>query len=61
MRNITKQYLTAVSEIINKIAHEEQESIDKAADVLADFVLKDKLINVFGRGGLVASGGIGLC
>jgi uncharacterized phosphosugar-binding protein len=51
MRNITKQYLTAVSEIINKIAHEEQESIDKAADVLADFVLKDKLINVFGPGG----------
>lgn len=51
MRSITKQYLTAVSEIIQKIAHEEQESIDRAAEVLADFVMKDKLINVFGPGG----------
>jgi uncharacterized phosphosugar-binding protein len=51
MKKITEQYLTVVSEIIQKIAHEEQESIDKAADVLADFVMQDKLINVFGPGG----------
>lgn len=51
MRSITKQYLAAVSDIIHKIANEEQESIDKAAEVLADFVLADKLINVFGPGG----------
>jgi len=51
MRDITKQYLTAVSEIIRRIAEEEQEAIDRAAEVLADFVMQDKLINIIGPGG----------
>lgn len=51
MRDTTLQYLGAVSDIINKIANEEQESIDQAANVLADFVMRDKLINVYGPGG----------
>src|SRR5690554_4067722 len=51
MRDITKQYLTAVSEIIRSISEEEQEAIDRATEVLADFVMQDKLINVIGPGG----------
>ena len=51
MRDVTKQYLRAGSEMIRRRAEEEQEGIERGAEVLADFVMQYKLSNIIGPGG----------
>lgn len=50
MNSIMKYYQSA-SELIQKISQNEQDSIYKAANILADQIEKDNLIHVFGSGG----------
>ena len=49
MDNINK-YSKIISSIANRIAEEEKENIRKASLILADVIIKDRLINVFGPG-----------
>ena len=50
MNSVTKYY-QAANELIKKISENEQESIYKAANVLAEQIERDNLIHVFGSGG----------
>jgi len=45
------QYLKRVIKILQEIAEKETVVIDKAATLIADKVIQDKLIHVFGSGG----------
>jgi len=49
MDNINK-YSKIISSIANRIAEEEKENIRKASLILADVIIKGRLINVFGPG-----------
>ena len=51
MSKTSKCYLETITEILRTIEAEETESIDKAATILADKVIEDRLINVIGPGG----------
>lgn len=51
MSKTSKQYLETIISVLTRIEAEQQESIDKAASILAKAVLDDKLINVIGPGG----------
>ena len=46
MSKTSKCYLETITEILRTIEAEETESIDKAATILADKVIEDRLINV---------------
>jgi uncharacterized phosphosugar-binding protein len=48
---LTRQYLERVTGILQEIAEKETVAIDKAASLIADRVIQDKLIHVFGSGG----------
>lgn len=51
MKATTAAYFEAVQKIITAIAENEQEALDRAGDVLAEFVAADRLIHVIGPGG----------
>lgn len=47
----TEQYLKIVTELFVKIETQERESIDRAAQVIAESIMKDQLIHIIGPGG----------
>ena len=51
MMDHSNGYLPAVVELLNKIESEQYENIKAAAELMADAVQQDKLINVYGGGG----------
>lgn len=51
MSETSKFYYNTIASVLKKIVENEQESINKAATILAKAVSKDKLINVIGPGG----------
>ena len=51
MSKTSKFYLETIVSILKQIEEKEQESIDRAATILAQAVIEDKLINVIGPGG----------
>ena len=48
MMDHSNGYLPAVVELLNKIESEQYENIKAAAELMADAVQQDKLINVYG-------------
>ncbi|NMB11769.1 MAG: SIS domain-containing protein [Firmicutes bacterium] len=51
MSRTSRFYLETIVSVLKRIEDEQQESIDKAATILANAVAEDKLINVIGPGG----------
>ena len=51
MMDHSNGYLPAVVELLNKIESEQYENIKAAAELMADAVQQDKLINVYGGPG----------
>ena len=51
MSELISQYTSEVTNLMQTIAREEEESILKAADLLSDKVVEGRLINIFGAGG----------
>ncbi|NLJ25683.1 MAG: SIS domain-containing protein [Firmicutes bacterium] len=51
MSKTSRFYLETIVSVLERIEEEQQESIDKAATILADAVAENKLINVIGPGG----------
>ncbi len=51
MSQYTQQYLNQITEIFQRIESHEQESIQRAAAVMADSIMKDQVIHVIGTGG----------
>ena len=52
----SRKYQTIITDLMAKIVEEEDESINKAAELLADCYAEDRLIHVFGAGGHSAIG-----
>jgi uncharacterized phosphosugar-binding protein len=46
-----KSYCTKVLSLIEDVARDEQESVERAADLVADTIERDQLVHVFGTGG----------
>lgn len=51
MSKETKFYLETAKEIFEKIEGHSEESIDKAAEIMSEAILNDKLIHIIGPGG----------
>lgn len=51
MRSPSEVYLNTIISLLTKIEREEKDSIDRAADILAETIMADKLIHVIGPGG----------
>lgn len=51
MSKTSRSYLETIVSVLQKIEEKEEESIDKAAAILAKAVAEEKLINVIGPGG----------
>ncbi len=51
MNDLIGQYYRKIEEILQQIMREERERVEKAASILADAVVEDRLIYVFGAGG----------
>ena len=51
MSETSRSYLNQLTSLLTTIEGKEQETIDKAASILAEAVSQDKLINVIGPGG----------
>lgn len=51
MSQYTKQYLDSITKLFSGIEHDEQDSINRAAEIIADRIMKDQLIHVVGTGG----------
>lgn len=56
-----EKYHQAVSNVIERIALEEKEAIQKAAGMIADCIVEDKLFYIFGTGGHSAMAAVELC
>ena len=51
MNRYTKDYLDTITSLFRMIEEQERDDIDHAAEVMADSIIKDKLIHVIGPGG----------
>jgi uncharacterized phosphosugar-binding protein len=51
MRNYVREYLDEIETYLEKICNDQQEMMDKAAQMMADQTKADKVIYVFGSGG----------
>ena len=45
-----EDYLTSITDLLNRIAHEEKAKLDAVADAVADVICRDGIIHVFGCG-----------
>ncbi len=51
MSKYTQEYLNAITNLFKSIEAEEEEPINRAAEVIAESIMKDQLIHVIGTGG----------